>query len=139
MKIKYIKDNIYFIAPVFIWLVFYGVCIISPGTFINLFIMLLLLGITPYIILWSIASRFPDKAGSCQIVSIAIFIITALLGIKIFFFSHNAEEAIGFFLLPVFTLGLIWYLILLLPLVAIIIYIRRRLKRKTEPEAESHR
>jgi hypothetical protein len=130
MNKKYIMTNIYYIAPIAIWIAFYGAFFINPVPFTKPLIILLFLGVFPYGILWTLASRFPDKAKYCQSVSIAMVIITVFIGIKYFYFSRNAEEAIGFFLLPVFILGLIFFIILFLPVAAIIVHIRRRFKRR---------
>lgn len=136
MNKKYIKTNIYFVVPIALWLAFYGTMIVNGGSFASLFITMLILGILPYGILWLFAARFPDKAGLCKIGSVAIFTATALMAAKYLFFTRNAEEAMGLFVLPVFALGVIGYFILLLPFAAVIVYLRRRLRRKTENELQ---
>jgi hypothetical protein len=136
MNKKYIRTNIYFVVPIALWFAFYGTMIVNGGTFANLFIIMLFLGILPYSILWFFASRFPDKSSLCKSGSVEIFTATALMAVKYLFFTRNAEEAMGLFVLPVLALGVIGYLILLLPLAAVIMYIRKRLRRKTEIEQQ---
>jgi hypothetical protein len=116
MNKKYIMTNIFFIVPIAAWLVFYGSFIINPDPFTSLFIILLLLGVLPYAILWTIAARFPDKAKYCKYISIAIIITTVLIAIKYLYFTHNSEEFLGLFLIPLIILVVILFVILMLPL-----------------------
>jgi hypothetical protein len=132
MNTTNIKTNIYFIVPITLCLAFYGSMLINGGPFTKLFMTMLCLGILPYGILWFLASRLPEKAGLCKIGSTTIFLITAFMAAKYLFFTNNVEEAMGLLVLPVLALRAIGFFILLLPFVPVIIYIRRRLRRKTE-------
>jgi hypothetical protein len=133
----YVKTNIYFIVPIGSWLALYGPMVVGllhkKNAFSGGVAMLLVIAVVPYSILWIIASLFPTKAGICKVGSLAIFTITALLAIKFRFFTYG-EEAMGVFFLPVIVLQVILYIILLLPFAAIIVYVRRRLRQKTDIE-----
>jgi hypothetical protein len=129
---RYLKANIYYIAPMAIWFVFYGFLLTKPGPFAKLLLVLLVLGVAPYAILWGLAWRFSDKAGPCRIGSVIIFSASVLMAVKCLFFSRNAEEAIGFIFVPVSILILLSYVIVVLPLAAIILFLRRRSKSRLE-------
>jgi hypothetical protein len=51
LTMRYLKANIYYIAPIAIWFVFYGFLLTNPGPFAKLFLILLVLRVAPYIIL----------------------------------------------------------------------------------------
>lgn len=128
MIMNSIKTNTFFIVPIALWIIFYGLLLIEPSPFSSSFFMLMLVGVIPYGILWLIAARYPAKAGICKIGSVTIFTTTIVLAVKFLFFTHG-EAAIGFLYLPYFVLILIVYLILILPLAAMIIFMRRRFRR----------
>lgn len=122
--------NIYFIAPIVIWLALCGPFIINADQLSALFTILLLMGALPYAILWIIAARFPDKVKYCKYVSIAIVIITVIVGIRYLYFSRSEEQAIGIIFLPTIIIGIILFIILLVPFALLIVHMRRRFKIK---------
>jgi len=131
MNLKNIKTNIFFVAPIAAWLflLFYEHSILRTS-FASTFVLFVLLGIVPYGILWIIANRFPDYTRYCQAGSIGIFVLTALIIIYFLYFTHG-EQSLGILFLPLIILRIILYIILLLPFAAIIVYVKRRLRRKT--------
>jgi len=116
---------IIFIVPVAIWLSFYGLLLINDGSDTKLWITAFLLGAAPYITLWLVAKLIPNVTKLCQVGSIAIFTVTASLVIKLIFFSHNSEEAVGIFLLPFYIAYFILYLVPVLLMAALIRYLRK--------------
>jgi hypothetical protein len=99
-----------FITPLIIWVAYYGFLLIKTGVFTELWIESLLSAVVPYLFLWVISFRLPDKAESCKVASVVIFFVTVLVGVIKYFQSHNADEATKMFLVPSFQVAVIWLL-----------------------------
>lgn len=120
-----------FIAPIIVWVANYGFLLIMGSAVTELWIESLLMGVAPYLFLWSIFSRLPDKAKLCTVGSLIIFFLTVLTCIIKYFQCRNAEEAIKMFLVPIFQVVVIWCLGLITLIGTTAMYIKRNsLSRK---------
>lgn len=107
---NFIKATALFIAPIIVWVAYYGFLLIKASAFTELWIESLLIGVAPYLFLWIISSCLPEKAKLCKVASLIIFFLTVVICIVKYFQSRNAEEVIKMFLVPFFQVVVIWCL-----------------------------
>jgi hypothetical protein len=107
---NFAKTTGLFIVPIIIWVAYYGFLLIETGAFTELWIESLLSTVAPYLFLWVISIRLPNKAKWCKIASVLIFFATVLAGVIKYFQYHNTDEATKMFLVPSFQVAVIWFL-----------------------------
>ncbi len=104
------RGTLLFVAPIIVWAAYYGFLLIMGNAVSEIWVESLLMGIAPYLFLWIVSSRLPDKAKLCKAGSLIIFLLTVLTCIVKYFRSREAEEAIKMFLIPSFQVVVIWCL-----------------------------
>lgn len=119
------KGTRLFVTPIIIWVAYYGFLLIKASAFTELWIESLLIGVAPYLFLWIISFRLPDKAKLCKVASLIVFFLTVLTCIIKYFQSRDAEEAIKMFLVPFFQAVVIWCLGLITLIGITAMYVKR--------------
>ncbi len=107
---NFAKTTGLFVVPIIIWAAYYGFLLIWTEAFTELWIESLLSAVAPYLFLWVISIRLPNKTKWCKMASVIIFPVTVLAGVIRYFQFRNADKATKIFLVPSFQVAVIWFL-----------------------------
>jgi len=114
-----------FIAPIAIGVAYLGFLLIRTGAFTLFWIANVLAAAAPYLFLWIISFRWPDKAKLCKVGSVVIFLLRVLAGIIKYLQSQNSEEAIKAFEVSSSEVVVIWVLGVLTLIGMVVMLIKR--------------
>ncbi|MGA2516701.1 MAG: hypothetical protein ABSG44_09135 [Thermodesulfobacteriota bacterium] len=114
-----------FIAPIILGVAYLCFLLIRTSAFTLFWVADVLAAAAPYVFLWIISLRWPDRAKLCKIASVVIFLLRVLAGIIKYLQSQNSEEAIKAFEISSSEVVVIWVLGVL-TLIGMVVMLRKR-------------